>query len=79
MTQSADQARAVAFVRAHGTASEQSRPRVLLEGTRPTVEEEAAILAGQRTDGGWTSEDGPAADAHATLEALRAFSLCGDL
>jgi len=48
-----DQARAVAFVRAHGTASERSRLRILLEGTRPTAEEEAAILAGQRADGGW--------------------------
>ena len=48
-----DQVRAVAFVRAHGTASERSRLRILLEGTRPTAEEEAAILAGQRADGGW--------------------------
>ena len=76
MSQSADQARAVAFVRTHESASEQSRLRFLLEGTRPTGEEEAVILAGQRADGGWTSEDGPAADAHATLEALRAFFLC---
>jgi Squalene-hopene cyclase C-terminal domain len=53
MSQSANQARAGAFVQAHGSASEQSRLRVLLDGTRPTAEEEAAILAGQRPDGGW--------------------------
>jgi hypothetical protein len=53
MSQSPDQTRAVAFVRAHGTASERSRLRVLLEHARPTVEEEAVILAGQRADGGW--------------------------
>src|SRR6185312_15431255 len=53
MSQSADRARAVAFVQAHGTASEQSRLCVLLEGTHPTEEEEAVILAGQRADGGW--------------------------
>ncbi|HEY7339244.1 MAG TPA: prenyltransferase/squalene oxidase repeat-containing protein [Ktedonobacterales bacterium] len=53
MSQSADQERAVAFVRAHGSASEQSRLRILLEGARPTAEEEAVILADQRADGGW--------------------------
>ena len=53
MSHSAGQARAVAFVRAHGTASEQSRLRVLLQNSCPTEEEEATILAGQRADGGW--------------------------
>jgi hypothetical protein len=53
MSQSADQARAVAFVRDHGNASEQSRLRVLLKDTRPTEEEESVILAGQRANGGW--------------------------
>src|SRR5690242_7232700 len=53
MSQSADQARAIAFVQTHGNASERSRLRFLLEDTRPTKEEEAVILAGQRPDGGW--------------------------
>src|SRR5690348_2909694 len=53
MSQSADQARAVAFVRTNGTASELSRLRFLVDGTHPTAEEEAVISAGQRADGGW--------------------------
>lgn len=54
MSQSADQARAVAFVRTYGTTSELSRLRFLVDGTYPNAEEEAVILAGQRTDGGWS-------------------------
>jgi hypothetical protein len=34
------------------------------------------LEACQRTDGGWTSEDGSTADVHTTLEALRAVRLC---
>lgn len=54
MSQSADQARAVAFVQVHGTDSERSRLRFLVDSARPTAEEEAVVLAGQRADGGWT-------------------------
>lgn len=53
MSQSPDLAQAAAFVRARGTASEQSRLRVMLAGGRPTTEEETVMLAGQRPDGGW--------------------------
>lgn len=53
MSQFLDQARAIAFVRAQGSASELSRLRILLEGTQPTAEEAAIILADQRADGGW--------------------------
>ncbi len=53
MSQAPDLSQAVAFVRAYGTASERSRLHVLLESGRPTAEEEAVILAGQRPDGGW--------------------------
>lgn len=53
MNSSFNHTQAIAFLRAHGSASEQSRLRVLLEGTQPTAEEVAAMLAGQRPDGGW--------------------------
>jgi hypothetical protein len=46
----------------------------------PTILKALSLLeASQRADGAWTSEDGPAADAHTTLEALRALLLCGRL
>lgn len=127
MSQPLNQAKAISFLRAHGSASEQSRLRALLAGTPATAEAAAIILTGQRSDGGWapfwavdyravdatcfrlaqaeqggisldheaiqravqflcsrqrpdggwTSEDGFAADAHTTLEALRALRLRG--
>jgi hypothetical protein len=77
MSQSPNRARAIAFPQSHGSSSERTRLRVLLEGAQPTDEEVAAILAGQRADGGWASEDGPSGDAHTTLEALWALHVCG--
>lgn len=42
------------------------------------VEKAASLLEHmQQEDGRWQSEDGPAQDIHATLEALRALSLTG--
>jgi hypothetical protein len=44
----------------------------------PLVDKAARLLeGGQQQDGRWASEDGPAQDLHATLEAMRALRLCG--
>lgn len=46
----------------------------------PAIMKAVSLLeASQQADGGWMSEDGPTADVHATLEALRAFFLCDNL
>lgn len=44
----------------------------------PLLDKVAKLLAqSQQPDGRWASEDGAYQDVHATLEALRALSLCG--
>jgi hypothetical protein len=44
----------------------------------PLVDKAARLLeGGQQQDGRWASEDGPAQDLHATLEAMRALHICG--
>lgn len=48
--------------------------------TYSLLDEAVALLEkNQKDDGRWESEDGSRQDVHATLEAIRAFSLCGRL